>query len=1164
MIAQPSLFNRACAALVALATLALCVALTTGTAAAAEGSGEVTLSFKSDAKGSLSKQGVKVSYSAKAGKTGAAKRAGGAQVVSLPVDRLTPGPAAVVGTSGSLSLSLKGKTVSLSDVTLQVGGKSTAIGAKLGKEKLVFFRAKGKARTDASSVSLDNAALSLTSKGAKALREALGAGGLSAGPVGTAKFYAALVLEAPSQPVRSPLPAPPAKIDDGGLLPPDEGPAPIPYPYSAQCPVGKASGNPGFGSAPGTVAGIAALPTFDPGTEQSLSGNDIAWGFKTTFRNYVLNVGGDHAKGTLQTLDGAGSTPAGATMAAAGSTFDFPFANGTYEAGVAPDHSDDKLVTSATGTALFCKSGHGFSVVIKDPTVTIDGANSRITADVGVNQNGTWYPFQRADIAELDLSGVEPQVGDGGNTLVWEDIPVKLSADGATATGLYPAGETLDPITVETSLDRPMLTQCTIASGDVPPTTAVDFTQAVLPTLTNPVTGSGGTINWGFRRSLRSSVQATGTFQLLGGATAGFPGNMGGGNEPAPAGGLGKFFRFPIASYQYEEGVPGDPSDDRLIATSNATVGFCNPAAGNYGVVISKPTLIIDGGNSRLVANVYSYSGGFPTPSPKGWLGGRVDLVDLDTSAVGATSGLNSVRWGDVPADNTPITTGIPVDGGLKTEALSLANLTMASTASGGFDPVSAQIALPPEPHPFETECPVPFVEGSDGFGDLPSEVSGLAAAPTFNPGTAQSVAGTSIEWGFKDSFRNYVINVPPPGGSIQALDGAVANPAGASMAAPGSFFDFPVAEGTYEPGTAPDHSDDKLVVKGSGTALFCKAGHGFNVALKNPELVIDGDDSRIVADVGVNQNGTWYGFQRADIAELDLSGVEPQVSDSGNTLVWEDIPAKLSADGDLATGLYDEGEGLDPITVRTSLQRPLLTQCTIASGDVPPTTVVDFTQAALPTLTSPVTGTGGTINWGFRRSLRSSVQATGSFQLLGGATANYPNMGGGNEPAPAGGLGKFFRFPIASYEYEEGEAANPNDDRLIATSNATVGFCNPAAGNYGVVISKPTLVIDGGNSRLVANVYSYSGGFPTPGPKGWLGGRVELVDLDTSAVAAVAGSGTVSWGDVVADETPLSSGIPVDGGLKTEALSLANLTMASTASGGFDPVAAQIALPSP
>jgi hypothetical protein len=1137
----------------------LFVALATGTAAAAPATGEVTLTLKSDAKGSLGKQGVAATYSAKAGKTGSAKRkqigGGKAQILSLPVAELALGTVPAVHAKGSIGLALKGQSASLRDVIVQLGQRSTAISAKLDKDRVVFFRAKGTPRVDGSSVKLDNAKLSLTNAGAKALRAALDAGDIAAGQAGSATVDAKLLAPAPVPIVPAPLPAAPIKIDDGGLKP---DPKPDPKdPYLAQCPVVNVPGGPGgFGHAPGTVSGIAPAPTFNPGTAQGVTGSAIEWGFKTSFRGYVLNVGG---AGSLQTLDGAGATPAGATMAAAGSFFDFPVADGTYEPGSAPNHSDDRLVADGSGTVLFCKSGHGFSVVIKNPTVVIDGEDSRITADVGTNVKGTWYPFQRADIAELDLSGIEPQLSDSGNTLVWEDIPANMSADGFEATGqLYTAGTPLDPITVKTSVQRPLLTQCTIDSGTVPPTTPVDFTQAALPTLDNPVTGSGGTINWGFRRATRNTVVmpgSGGSFQLLGGATEGYPGTMGGGPTPAPGGGIGKFFRFPVASYSYEEGAPGDPGDDRLIATSNATVGFCNPGLGNFALVISKPTLVIDGGNSRLIANAYSFSGGFPTPSPKGWIGGRVELVDLDTSAVGATPGLGTVRWGDVPPDNTPLTSGIPVDGGLKTEAFSLASLTILSTATGGFDPLSAQIELPPEADPYAAECPVSFVEGP-AFGEEPGEVGGIAPLPSFNSGTSQGVTGSSLEWGFKDSFRNYVGNVPPAG-SMQALEGAGTNPAGPSMATPGSFFDFPVADGTYEPGSAPDHSEDRLVAKGTGTALLCKSGHGFSVVLKNPTVVIDGENSRITADVGTNQNGTWFGFQRADVAELDLSGVEPQLSDGGNTLVWDDIPATLSADGALASGIYDAGETLDPITVKTSVQRPLLTQCTIDAGaGTPP--AVDFTQSALPTLTDPVTGSGGTINWGFRRSLRSSVQSTGSFQLLGGATAGYPgNMGGGATPAPTGGIGKFFRFPVSEYAYEEG-TADPADDRLIATSEATVSFCNPAAGNYGVVISKPTLVIDGGNSRLVANAYSYRN------PNlGWTGGRVDLVALDDGTISAVAGAGTVSWGDIPADGSPIENGIAVDGGLLTNALTLANLAQGA-GSGGFDPVTAQIALPTP
>jgi Htaa len=691
MIAHPTLSRRAAgAALIAFAVLALATTLLTGTASATPGSGEVVLSFKSDAKGSLSKQGVKVTSSAKAAKTGSAKRAGAqAQVVSLAVSQLNLGAAAKLQTKGGLTLSAKGRTASLSNVALQVGAKSTAIAAKLEGQQLVFFRAKGKSQTDASSVKLNGAALSLTSAGAKALREALGLDSLAADKVGTAAVDAALLVTVarPSEPTPAPQPQPPHGT---GALPPDEGPAPVPYPFAAQCPVATVAGNPGFGDVPGEVSGILPSPTFNPGTAQSVTGSSIEWGFKDSFRSYVGNV---PPAGSMLGLDGAVATPNGPSMALPGSFFDFPVDGGTYESGTAADHSDDKLVVNGSGTALFCKAGHGFSVALKNPTLVIDGANSRIVADVGVNQNGTWFGFQRADFAELDLSGVEPVLSDGGNTLVWEDIPAILSADGDLASGLYPAGETLEPISVRTTLQRPLLTQCSIDAGvGTPP--AVDFTKAALPTLSNPVSGTSGTINWGFRRATRNTVTLPtpggGSFQLLGGATESYPGNMGGGNSAAPTGGLGKFFRFPIASYEYEEGEAANPNDDRLIATSNATVGFCIPNAGSFGLVISKPTLVIDGTNSRLVANAYSYA----APS-KGWIGGRVDLVDLDTSAVGAVSTSGTVSWGEVNANETPLTSGIPVDGGLKTEALSLTGLTVAGTASGGFDPVAAQIALP-------------------------------------------------------------------------------------------------------------------------------------------------------------------------------------------------------------------------------------------------------------------------------------------------------------------------------------------------------------------------------------------------------------------------------------------------------------------------------------
>ncbi len=882
-LSHPPVLRRGLQALVALAVAAVAMAALAAGASAAPATGEVVLTLKQGAKSSLLREGVKASPRSGKGKT---------QTVKLKVADLDKS-SRTVKSGTTLTLRAKGKSVKLRGVELKAGAKSTALSAQQGGKRQVFFRIQGNLQESATTLSAKGP-LALTGAGATALRKALGLEGISSGRIGSGNFSASV------PPAPAPAPAPPAPPAKG----PEE-PQPVPYPYSAQCPIAPVSGNPGFGKAPGQVASILPEPTFSPDA-YPVTGTALDWGFKQGFRNYVLNV----KTGSLVPMEGVTESNPGA-MGALGAYFGFPAAAGDYEEGVPGDYSDDKLVVEGTGTVVFCKTVHGFSVVLKDPTLTIDGANSRITADVGANMNGVWYPLQRADIATLDLTGIEPE--EVGGELVWNDIPAELTEDGATATGLYPAGTELDPITAK--------------------------------------------------------VKA-------------------------------------------------------------------------------------------------------------------------------------------------------------------------------------------PEPYPYASQCPVAPVTGGGGFGDAPGKVDGIAAEPVFAPGTSQEVTGTATDWGFKSAFRNYVLNIDAgPNDSLQALSPATASAVGPGMASPTAYFGFPTDEGTYERGSEADHSDDKLVVESAGTVIFCKPKHGFSIVLRNPTVTIDGEDSRITADVGINLNGEWYPFQRADIADLDLSTVEPTITDSGNTLVWANVPAKMSADGATAFGdLYAAGTVLDTITVKTSLNRPLLAQCGIVAGNPAPEPVVDFGLEPLPVLNSPVTGSGGTINWGFRRAFRSTVKTNGTFALLGGATESYPgNMGGAAGAPPVGGDGKFFRFPIDRYSYDAG-AAGGGDDRLIATSEASVGFCNSTHG-YAALISKVTLVIDGADSRIIANVYSFQK------DKGWVGGRVDVVDLNSTGIDAVAGSGTVSWGEVLGNETPLSVGIPAVGGFLTEALKLAAMAKGG-ATGTFDPVAAQINLP--
>jgi len=664
---------------VPVALLAL-VALAAGPAAASPGSGELMLTFKPEGRSSLLGQGVTVAATKLRNGSARANR-GGVQTLRLAVGDIELAPVLSVRPSGGITLAAAGKQASLTDLVLQSGAKGSSLSAKLGAKRQTFFKLAKAPRVDGSTVQLASAKLTLTAAGAKALRERLGLDQLAAGRTGTAGLDAKLD-PIPTPVIEQPKQEEPASLANDVVVP--DQPDGEADPFAAQCPVPAGAAG-AFGDPPAKVSGIAPAPSF--GVGQPLTGTEIEWGFKGSLRSYVLNV---PPSGSLQGLDGATTGP---NMSATGAFFGFPVGSGSYEAGGQPDHADDKLVADGTGTVLFCKPGHGFDIVLRDPTVTVDGANSRITADLGADLGGTWYPFQRVDVADLDFSGIEPALSDGGNTLVWEDVPATLTADGAGASGLggfYGAGEELDPVTVKTSLDRPLLTECTIPSGTgTLPRPAVDFSREALPTLSSPVIGSGGTIDWGFRRATRNTVViGGGAFTVKGGASEGYPGNMGGSAAAPPAGGLEKFFRFPIAHYEYEAGT-ADPGDDRLIASSVATVGFCNPNAGNLGLILAKPTLVIDGANSHLVANAYSFMGG------QGWIGGRVDLVKLDTSAIDAVTGTGTVNWGETPADNTPLTNGVPVSGALLTEALSLAGLTPGSTGSGGWDPVSAQIELP-------------------------------------------------------------------------------------------------------------------------------------------------------------------------------------------------------------------------------------------------------------------------------------------------------------------------------------------------------------------------------------------------------------------------------------------------------------------------------------
>lgn len=604
-------FEWAGRALIALAAaIALVAMLTAGTAQAAPADGEVTLTLKANSDLAL-KQG----------------RKGKAQNAALPVTDLELLTAATLRTSGKLKLANGKRSATLRAVIVQSDGQETKLSAKLGKRRLIVFRAQGRAEIGKSSATLRKAPLSLTGKGAEALAVRLGLDSLAAARVGTLGFAATLpVAEEPKgQPEEQKQPTPEGIVD----------------PYASQCALSVTE------KASGTAPGPDSPPSLT--SPVSLNGGKIDWGFKSSFRSYVFFSGGALVPiAPAEVLNPP--LPAPQT-----GSFRFPAGSGSYVVNDPGDSGDDQAIVAGTGEIVLCNAPHDFRIVLSNPTVTIDGDSSRLTVDVDTNMTGVWTPTQRVDLATLDVDAVSPFYNEDGKSVTWSGLPARLTAAGEEALDLcnpmnpgpceYEEGDLIDPVTVELKTDTavawPFGAGCTLG---IPATAsswpAAPAALAALPTLTAPESISNGSISWGVRNSLRNTVNGNGVFNLAGGATRSDPANMEG---------PGKYFTWPAVSGSHEAGTPG-----RLVLDGTGSVGLCNTAHG-FGTVLSNPTVVIDGVKSRITMDVATRLG-------SSWTSGRVDLADVATGSVekttapGPGSGEETITWTfpDLGADNAP------------------------------------------------------------------------------------------------------------------------------------------------------------------------------------------------------------------------------------------------------------------------------------------------------------------------------------------------------------------------------------------------------------------------------------------------------------------------------------------------------------------------------
>lgn len=650
MSSTPAAHRGALAGLTALAA-ALLVFLSFGapsTSAASTTTGTAKFTVGAGKAGkSLVRAGVKVNAVGPARVTRNGKRF----VVKLPVRDLKVGKGSDAGLKGGFVLRKGKHAVRVRNLNIAVlksgkvgiGGSIQKIRPRKSKATFVnIFNVAGKAKARTEGVkttaSLRNGKVRFTAAVLNKVRRQLG---LKRAPRGQ---VAVLNVNA----VRTDDPVDPCEVD------PNADGCPIVDPYLEQCGVEATA------KQTGSITPAGPLPEFTP-TPGTSGPASLTWGFKDSFRTYVASI----ASGSIHALDGAATTGSAPVF----SGFEFPTEGFRYSHNGTPWYpADDKAVLEGSGTALFCATGHGFRVALSNPTLVINGENSRIDADVDANLSGTWIPAQRITVAKLDVTNAATLAEDGdGIAINWTNVPASLTAEGSQAfcgigeldncSQIYPKDKPLDPVDLTVSIDA-VFDQYKTECGSVA-TSTVDNARtpaSALPDMTGALaTTSPMDINWGFRATFRGYVfgvnPASGLQALDGAAREATP-------PPDPTRG----FLFPVSDGKYLANDEGDTTDDQAVINGTGTALFCNSPHG-FWVSISNPTIVIDGENSRIIADIASNESGVWKTTQ------RVDFADLDLSGITPTYDGSEVSWGSVPAKLSSaagpfgnVTAGTPLD----------------------------------------------------------------------------------------------------------------------------------------------------------------------------------------------------------------------------------------------------------------------------------------------------------------------------------------------------------------------------------------------------------------------------------------------------------------------------------------------------------------------
>ncbi|MFJ3986319.1 HtaA domain-containing protein [Streptomyces fungicidicus] len=350
-----------------------------------------------------------------------------------------------------------------------------------------------------------------------------------------------------------------------------------------------------------------------------LTGYELTWGIKESYRNYVANF----AKGTFTPTDGA-------RQADGNGPFTFTGGTGGY------DSTTHRTSLAFQGGLTVKSEAHGFEISLSD--VKFDSADAAVTADV--TRGGT-----TEDDVPLATVAVTRQMTDMATTLTEEAAEVFGSASYAGAAGdpltlLKKTEPEPDPTTTAPGTPpaspSPDPTPTATATATAPPTTQAPSpaptTSATKPeTTAEPATRGevvDGTLGWGVKQSFRAYATgpvAKGTVTASAGATQ--------------AAGNGAF-TFTGASGTYDTGA------GTLEAAFEGAVNFKgHEEKGTYGLdlTLSGLRVTLANGAGELSADVDSL----------GETSRGVVLAELKAKSPALTAGNDVITVDDVTATLT-------------------------------------------------------------------------------------------------------------------------------------------------------------------------------------------------------------------------------------------------------------------------------------------------------------------------------------------------------------------------------------------------------------------------------------------------------------------------------------------------------------------------------